>query len=65
MSVQTTAPAAWGVHKVKQREFVQSGNAWAAVAPGCPVGPHPHRDCQCQIFPTVEAARAYIEEVSS
>lgn len=36
----------------------------AAVAPGCPAGPHPHRHCACQFFPTRLEAAQYVERNS-
>lgn len=33
-----------------------------AIALGCPDGPHPTRDCACQVFKTSAAADAYVAE---
>lgn len=50
----------WQVHALRNARPYNGGGGWAAVAPGCPIGPHPHRWCKCKITDTAEQARAYI-----
>lgn len=62
---QTTKPTTeWAVHRVKERKFAKLHTMWAAVAPGCPAGPHPHRDCACQMFRSPHAAQAHIDAMT-
>lgn len=35
---------------------------WMAVAPGCPDGPHPTRDCACKPHRTEATAWEYAKE---
>jgi len=35
---------------------------YMAIAPGCPLTPHPWRWCACRVFRTQRAAIAYAEE---
>lgn len=37
-------------------------HAWVTVAPGCPDGRHPTRDCGCRVHRTEAAAHAYIAQ---
>lgn len=36
-----------------------------AVAPGCPDGRHPTRDCGCKVFRNLKQAEAYVAEKES
>lgn len=37
-------------------------HSYFAIAPACPDGRHPTRDCQCKVFRTQAEAEAYIAE---
>lgn len=49
----------WTVDRIKGYRI---SHPFAAHDPNCPPGPHPTRDCRCQVFRTVEDAEAYISE---
>lgn len=61
---QTTA---WRTRRVDEgRPFQRTiSHGFVAVAPGCPDGRHPTRDCGCRLFKTEADAVAYINEQES
>lgn len=54
---------AWRVSRIKSRTLNIS-HPFIAQAPGCPDGPHPTRDCGCQVFRTEAQAHAYADSKS-
>jgi hypothetical protein len=50
----------WLVQRIRGRYNIS--HAFMATAPGCPVGPHPTRDCKCKPFKTPADAATYVAE---
>jgi hypothetical protein len=51
----------WRIRNMTGRSGTLS-HAVIAIAPGCPDGRHPTRDCACQVFKTPADAETYIAE---
>lgn len=58
------ATSGWQIRRVdKGRPFQRTiSHGFVAVAPGCPNGRHPTRDCGCRVFKTDAEAAAYVTE---
>lgn len=48
----------WRVNRMSGRFTIS--HPWIATAPTCPDGPHPTRDCACEVFRTEALATACI-----
>jgi len=58
--VRDTPAPGWAVTRIRGRYNIS--HPWMATTPGCPLGPHPTRNCHCKPHRTAQAAITYTHE---